>query len=98
MASPNNLKFYIAGAWVDPVERRPFDVINPATEQPVAQISLGGAADVELRRRGGRHPLALEERLTRRERRSPLAITSLRRDRRGRLASATAMVGTEVAG
>jgi len=55
-------------------------------------------ADVELRRRGGRHPLALEERLTRRERRSPLAITSLRRDRRGRLASATAMVGTEVAG
>jgi aldehyde dehydrogenase (NAD+) len=47
MASPNNLKFYIDGAWVDPVERRPLDVINPATEQPVAQISLGGAADVD---------------------------------------------------
>lgn len=54
--------------------------------------------DVELRRRGGRHPHALEERLTRRERRSPLAITSLRRDRRGRFASAAARVGTEVAG
>jgi aldehyde dehydrogenase (NAD+) len=47
MANPNNLKFYIDGAWVDPVERHPLDVINPATEQPVAQISLGGAADVD---------------------------------------------------
>ena len=47
MTSPNNLKFYIDGAWVDPVERRTLDVINPATEQPVAQISLGGAADVD---------------------------------------------------
>jgi aldehyde dehydrogenase (NAD+) len=47
MASPNNLKFYIDGAWVDPVARRALDVINPATEQPVAQISLGGAADVD---------------------------------------------------
>jgi len=47
MASPNNLKFYIDGAWVDPVARRTLDVINPATEQPVAQISLGGAADVD---------------------------------------------------
>ncbi len=47
MASPNNLKFYIDGAWIDPVERRTLDVINPATEQPVAQISLGGAADVD---------------------------------------------------
>ena len=52
MASPNNLKFYIDGAWVDPVVRRPLDVINPATEQPVAQISLGGAADASGRRRG----------------------------------------------
>ena len=47
MANTNNLKFYIDGAWVDPVERRTLDVINPATEQPVAQISLGGAADVD---------------------------------------------------
>jgi hypothetical protein len=54
--------------------------------------------DVELRRRGGRHPHVLEERPTRRERRSPLGITSLRRDRGGRFASAEAMVGTEVAG
>jgi aldehyde dehydrogenase (NAD+) len=43
----NNLKFYIDGAWVEPVQPKPFDVINPATEEPTAQISLGSAADVD---------------------------------------------------
>jgi aldehyde dehydrogenase (NAD+) len=45
--SDNNLKFYIDGAWVDPASPRTMDVINPATEQPVARISLGSAADVD---------------------------------------------------
>ncbi|MFM7783923.1 MAG: aldehyde dehydrogenase family protein, partial [Gammaproteobacteria bacterium] len=40
-------QFYIDGAWVDPVEPRRLEVINPATEQPVATISLGSAADVD---------------------------------------------------
>jgi aldehyde dehydrogenase (NAD+) len=40
-------KFYINGEWVAPVEPRPFDVINPATEEKTATISLGGARDVE---------------------------------------------------
>lgn len=39
-------KFYINGQWVDPVEERQIDVINPATEQPVAKISMASAADV----------------------------------------------------
>ncbi len=43
----NCLKFYIDGAWVDPVEPRTLDVINPATEQPLGRISLGSAADVD---------------------------------------------------
>ena len=43
----NHQKFYIDGAWVDPIEPRTLDVINPATEQPVATISLGSAADVD---------------------------------------------------
>ncbi len=43
----NQLKFYIDGAWVDPVNARSIDVINPATEEPIAQISLGSAADVD---------------------------------------------------
>ncbi|MCY4067361.1 MAG: aldehyde dehydrogenase family protein, partial [Rhodospirillaceae bacterium] len=45
--SANNLKFYIGGAWVDPAEPRTLDVIDPATEEPCGQISLGSAADVD---------------------------------------------------
>ena len=41
------LQFYIDGKWVDPVSPRPFDVINPATEEVCGRISLGAAADVE---------------------------------------------------
>ena len=40
-------KFYINGEWVAPIEPRLVDVINPATEEPVAQISLGSARDVD---------------------------------------------------
>ena len=42
-----HLKFYINGEWVDPVTPRTLDVINPATEEPFARISLGSAADVD---------------------------------------------------
>lgn len=41
------LRFYIAGEWVDPVEPRTLDVINPATEEVMGRISLGSAADVD---------------------------------------------------
>jgi aldehyde dehydrogenase (NAD+) len=40
-------KFYINGEWVAPLQRHLFDVINPATEEPVTQISLGSAGDVD---------------------------------------------------
>lgn len=43
----NCLKFYIDGAWVDPVDPQPFDVINPANEQVIGQIMLGNAEDVD---------------------------------------------------
>ena len=43
----NALKFYINGEWVDPVTPRTLDVINPATEQSVGQISLGSVGDVD---------------------------------------------------
>jgi aldehyde dehydrogenase (NAD+) len=42
------LQFYIDGRWVDPVIPRPFDVINPATEEVCGRISLGSAKDVDL--------------------------------------------------
>ncbi len=41
------LKFYINGHWVDPVSPDTIDVVNPATEQVIARISNGSAADVD---------------------------------------------------
>jgi aldehyde dehydrogenase (NAD+) len=41
------LKFYINGAWVDPVTAKTLDVINPATEAVAGRISMGSAADVD---------------------------------------------------
>jgi aldehyde dehydrogenase (NAD+) len=41
------LKFYINGAWVDPVTPRTMDVINPANEEAYARISIGSKADVD---------------------------------------------------
>ncbi len=41
------LQFYIDGKWVDPVEPRTHDVINPASEEVYGRISLGSAADVD---------------------------------------------------
>jgi aldehyde dehydrogenase (NAD+) len=43
----NNLKFYIDGAWVDPVTPNRIGVVNPATEEVFAEISGGAAADVD---------------------------------------------------
>jgi aldehyde dehydrogenase (NAD+) len=43
----NELKFYINGAWVDPVKPATLDVINPATEEAYTKISVGSAADVD---------------------------------------------------
>lgn len=43
----NRLKFYIDGAWVDPVAPKTIPVINPATEEPLYDVALGSAADVD---------------------------------------------------
>ena len=42
------LQFYINGQWVDPTEPKTLTVINPATEQAIAEISMGCAADVDI--------------------------------------------------
>jgi aldehyde dehydrogenase (NAD+) len=44
----STMQFYIDGRWVDPTEARPFDVIDPSTEQSIAKIALGSAKDVDL--------------------------------------------------
>ena len=40
-------QFYIGGQWVDPVDLRLLDVIDPSTEEAFAQIATGSAADVD---------------------------------------------------
>src|SRR6202453_3906487 len=40
-------QFYIDGKWVAPTQPRDFPVINPATEEQIATISLGSAAYVD---------------------------------------------------
>jgi aldehyde dehydrogenase (NAD+) len=46
-AKREHLRFYIGGAWVDPVAPRSIAVINPATEAPVGRVSMGSAEDVD---------------------------------------------------
>ena len=41
------LKHYIDGAWVDSIGGTRHDVIDPATEQPCTEITIGTAADVD---------------------------------------------------
>jgi|TARA_B100000315_G_scaffold48103_2_gene42847 aldehyde dehydrogenase (NAD+) len=43
----NTGQFYIDGSWVSPVGVDTLDVINPATEESVATIAMGGPADVD---------------------------------------------------
>jgi aldehyde dehydrogenase (NAD+) len=40
-------QFYIAGKWTPATIAHDLEVINPATEQPIATISLGSSADVD---------------------------------------------------
>src|ERR1700678_159831 len=40
-------QFYIEGKWVNPAKSHDFAVVNPATELPIATISLGTSADVD---------------------------------------------------
>ena len=44
----NNLKFYINGKWVEPISKDILDVINPANEEIITQISLGNKEDLDL--------------------------------------------------
>jgi aldehyde dehydrogenase (NAD+) len=62
------LKFYIDGAWVDPVEFKTLDVENPATEQVAGKIALGSAADVDKAVRAARKAFPAWSQTSREER------------------------------
>jgi aldehyde dehydrogenase (NAD+) len=44
---PDSREFYIDGTWVKPRKAHDMPVLNPATEDPIATISLGAKADVD---------------------------------------------------
>ena len=44
--SQNTQKFYINGQWCNPISSRVLDVINPANEEIVSQITLGNEQDL----------------------------------------------------
>ncbi len=62
------LKFYIDGAWVDPVTPNTQGVENPATEAVCGHISFGSAADVDKAVKAARRAFASWSQSTRAER------------------------------
>lgn len=47
MNLPNLSRFYIDGAWVEPVAKKEFTLIDPSTEEPHAKLAMGTAQDVD---------------------------------------------------
>ena len=48
MTIEDKRKFYIDGEWVEPLQSNEYEVLNPATEEAIATISLGSADDIDL--------------------------------------------------
>jgi len=61
-------QFYIDGAWVDPIQPKFLDVIDPSTEEAYTQIAVGSAADVDRAVAAARKAFASFGRSTRKER------------------------------
>ncbi len=68
----DNRRFYIDGAWVDPIEATEFKVINPATEAVAGVISMGGPKDVDRAVAAARRAFDSYSRTTPAERRALL--------------------------
>ncbi len=62
------LKFYIDGKWVDPIELKTTNVVNPATEQVSGKIALGSAGDVDRAVKAARKAFAGWSQTSREER------------------------------
>jgi aldehyde dehydrogenase (NAD+) len=50
-----SLGFYIDGHWVDPIAPNAIEIINPATEEAFARVSLGTSSDVDRAVRAARN-------------------------------------------
>lgn len=82
-------QFYINGEWVDPNAPREHKIINPATEEEFATISLGSAADVDMAVAAAKAAFETYSQTSREERISYLEkIIALMSERMGELAEA----------
>ena len=59
---------YVNGAWVDPIEPKLLDVIDPSTEEAFAQIAVGGPKDVDRAVAAARGAFPSFARFTRKQR------------------------------
>lgn len=59
---------YIGGAWIAATNGRPHAVVNPSTEEVVATVTLGSAADVDRAVQAARRAFVSYSRSTRQER------------------------------
>ncbi|MGI8507062.1 MAG: aldehyde dehydrogenase family protein [Solirubrobacteraceae bacterium] len=64
----NCQRFYIDGEWVPAQSSETLEVINPATEKPIATIALGGPEDVDRAAAAARRAFASFSQTTREER------------------------------
>ena len=60
--------FYIDGRWVEPANPQGLDVVNPATEQAIARVSLGSGADVDRAVTAARQAFTAYSQTSRKER------------------------------
>lgn len=76
------LKFYIDGQWVDPVEPKTANVINPATEEVSGVISVGSVADINKAVAAARKAFASWSQTTREQRLEVLLAIQAEYERR----------------
>ncbi len=69
---PDARQFYIDGCWVDPVQARVADLVNPATGMTSGVVSMGSAADVDVAVRAASRAFDSYSRTTAAERRELL--------------------------
>jgi aldehyde dehydrogenase (NAD+) len=48
-------RLYIAGQWLEPLDGRLVEVVNPSTEEPIGEAVLAGRADIDRAVRAARH-------------------------------------------
>ncbi len=89
------LKFYIDGAWVDPVALKTLPVENPATEEVCGTIAVGSGADVDKAVAAARKAFPSWSRTSREER---LAVLGRIVEEYGKRAADLALAVTEEMG